>query len=175
MYTDLVHSFYFPIPPNRYLWFCVLFPIFIYSADLTINNKEPWSCSSFCACEFFLATYLVEYLLSSGLYTFSTSLVKITLLSRVSLTVYILKVVAMLEMSHLSTVNKGSSSILFFIIIDPLFKTGQGSLACCSPWGRRKQDTTKWLNKKRQVAPFSWMAVCQGKGHFSICLYSWYF
>ena len=23
---------------------------------------------------------------------------------------------------------------------------GQGSLACCSPWGHRELDTTKWLN-----------------------------
>ena len=24
---------------------------------------------------------------------------------------------------------------------------GQGSLACCSPWGRKESDTTEWLNK----------------------------
>ena len=23
---------------------------------------------------------------------------------------------------------------------------GQGSLVCCSPWGRKKSDTTEWLN-----------------------------
>ena len=23
---------------------------------------------------------------------------------------------------------------------------GQGSLVCCSPWGRRESDTTEWLN-----------------------------
>ena len=23
---------------------------------------------------------------------------------------------------------------------------GQGSLACCSPWGRKESDTTKWLS-----------------------------
>ena len=23
---------------------------------------------------------------------------------------------------------------------------GQGSLACCSPWGRKESDTTEWLN-----------------------------
>ena len=22
----------------------------------------------------------------------------------------------------------------------------QGSLACCSPWGRKESDTTEWLN-----------------------------
>ena len=25
---------------------------------------------------------------------------------------------------------------------------GQGSLACCSPWGRKESDTTEWLNNK---------------------------
>ena len=24
---------------------------------------------------------------------------------------------------------------------------GQGSLACCSPWGRKESDTTEWLNR----------------------------
>ena len=23
---------------------------------------------------------------------------------------------------------------------------GQGSLVCCSPWGRKELDTTEWLN-----------------------------
>ena len=26
---------------------------------------------------------------------------------------------------------------------------GQGSLACCSPWGRKEPDTTEWLNKEQ--------------------------
>ena len=26
------------------------------------------------------------------------------------------------------------------------FSDGQGSLACCSPWGRKELDTTEWLN-----------------------------
>ena len=26
---------------------------------------------------------------------------------------------------------------------------GQGSLACCSPWGCKESDTTEWLNKKK--------------------------
>jgi len=25
---------------------------------------------------------------------------------------------------------------------------GQGSLACCSPWGRKESDMTEWLNNK---------------------------
>ena len=28
---------------------------------------------------------------------------------------------------------------------------GQGSLACCSPWGRKKSDTTKGLNNNTQL------------------------
>ena len=27
---------------------------------------------------------------------------------------------------------------------------GQGSLACCSPWGHKELDTTQWLNKNRK-------------------------
>ena len=30
---------------------------------------------------------------------------------------------------------------------------GQGSLACCSPWGRRELDTTEWLNWTEEVYP----------------------
>ena len=29
---------------------------------------------------------------------------------------------------------------------------GQGSLACCSPWGRKESDTTERLNNK-QIKP----------------------
>ena len=28
----------------------------------------------------------------------------------------------------------------------PRVGDGQGSLACCSPWGRKESDTTEWLN-----------------------------
>ena len=28
---------------------------------------------------------------------------------------------------------------------------GQGSLACCSPWGRKESDTTEWLNWTKQI------------------------
>ena len=34
---------------------------------------------------------------------------------------------------------------------------GQGSLACCSPWGRKELDTTKWLNWTE--ASFNFMAA----------------
>ena len=30
----------------------------------------------------------------------------------------------------------------------------QGSLACCSPWGRKESDTTEQLNEAKSV-PFS--------------------
>ena len=29
---------------------------------------------------------------------------------------------------------------------DPGVSDGQGSLACCSPWGHKELDTTEWLN-----------------------------
>ena len=40
---------------------------------------------------------------------------------------------------------------------------GQGSLACCSPWGRTELDTTEWLNWTEDI----WMEMgigFQGKG-----------
>ena len=30
---------------------------------------------------------------------------------------------------------------------------GQGSLACCSPWGHKELDTTEWLNNKNKWGP----------------------
>ena len=27
----------------------------------------------------------------------------------------------------------------------------QGSLACCSPWGRKELDTTEWLNRLKRI------------------------
>ena len=30
---------------------------------------------------------------------------------------------------------------------DPEVGDGQGSLACCSPWGHKESDTTKLLNR----------------------------
>ena len=30
---------------------------------------------------------------------------------------------------------------------------GQGSLACCSPWGRRKSKTTERLNNNNKLSP----------------------
>ena len=31
---------------------------------------------------------------------------------------------------------------------------GQGSLACCSPWGHKESDTTEWLNWLRYISMF---------------------
>ena len=28
---------------------------------------------------------------------------------------------------------------------------GQGSLACCGPWGRKESDTTEWLNNNKNI------------------------
>ena len=32
----------------------------------------------------------------------------------------------------------------------PGFGDGQGSLECCSPWGRKELDTTELLNRTKQ-------------------------
>ena len=32
---------------------------------------------------------------------------------------------------------------------------GQGSLACCSPWGRKESDTTEQLNNNRLRSPYT--------------------
>ena len=32
---------------------------------------------------------------------------------------------------------------------------GQGSLACCSPWGRKEADTTEQLNSKTEAVVIS--------------------
>ena len=37
---------------------------------------------------------------------------------------------------------------------------GQGSLACCSPWGHKESDMTEWLNNNRWGSN-----VCQGLWH----------
>ena len=29
---------------------------------------------------------------------------------------------------------------------------GQGSFACCSPWGHRESDTTEWLNSNKWIS-----------------------
>ena len=34
---------------------------------------------------------------------------------------------------------------------DPGVSDGQGSLACCSPWGRKDSDTTEWLHWTEDV------------------------
>ena len=31
---------------------------------------------------------------------------------------------------------------------------GQGSLACCSPWGHKESDTTEWLNKWHSIKSY---------------------
>ena len=33
---------------------------------------------------------------------------------------------------------------------------GQGSLACCSPWGHKELDMTEWLNRTRWCCRSSW-------------------
>ena len=33
---------------------------------------------------------------------------------------------------------------------------GQGSLACCSPWGHKELDTTRWLNSNEKI--YRWLS-----------------
>ena len=40
---------------------------------------------------------------------------------------------------------------------------GQGSVACCSPWGHKESDTTEWLNNKHNVPCESLVWTCVGK------------
>ena len=40
----------------------------------------------------------------------------------------------------------------------------QGSLACCSPWGRKESDTTEWLNWTDIRDEHLWTAVSVGMG-----------
>ena len=37
---------------------------------------------------------------------------------------------------------------------------GQGSLACCSPWGHKKSDTTEQLNNNIQILLDLHLPVC---------------
>ena len=41
---------------------------------------------------------------------------------------------------------------------------GQGSLMCCSPWGRRESDPTEWLNNSREIVKGRepWSAAVHG-------------
>ena len=61
---------------------------------------------------------------------------------------------------------------------------GQGSLACCSPWGPKESDTTEWLNWTGNIERFFVFffflvcVVCFEVNHFvynSECWHSWYF
>ena len=37
---------------------------------------------------------------------------------------------------------------------------GQGSLACCNPWGRKESDTTEQLNNQFLKKEYIFMCVC---------------
>ena len=44
---------------------------------------------------------------------------------------------------------------------------GQGSLACCSPWGHKESDTTEWLNWTEHGNGFPWVRTDTKDLHFS--------
>ena len=47
-------------------------------------------------------------------------------------------------------------------------REGQGSLACCSPWGHKESDTTERLNNKKM--PFFRKALYLGVSHIGKAL-----
>ena len=53
---------------------------------------------------------------------------------------------------------------------------GQGSLACCSPWGCKESDTTEWLNwTELNWYPLScwyYLTISPSAGPFSFCFQS---
>ena len=57
---------------------------------------------------------------------------------------------------------------------------GQGSLACCSPWGREESDTTERLNNQLAYTVLERSKVSKGKGfpiwvecvHMCVCALS---
>ena len=48
---------------------------------------------------------------------------------------------------------------------------GQGSLACCSPWGCKELDTTKWLNWTELIV----LAEIVPSGINTVCFYLFFF
>ena len=44
---------------------------------------------------------------------------------------------------------------------------GQGSLACCSPWGRKESDTTEWLNNNTSTTQIT--IACIVEPMHSLC------
>ena len=45
---------------------------------------------------------------------------------------------------------------------------GQGSLACCSPWGRKESDTIEQLNNNKSLLNVSSITAKKNKVHLSI-------
>ena len=48
---------------------------------------------------------------------------------------------------------------------------GQGSLACCGPWGRKESDTTDWLNWTELIGwkvEAGWLVILAGPDHVVI-------
>ena len=47
----------------------------------------------------------------------------------------------------------------------PGVSDGQGSLACCSPWGYRESDMTEWLNWTELIEKSTVMKKAKRTGH----------
>ena len=48
---------------------------------------------------------------------------------------------------------------------------GQGSLACCSPWGRKESDTTEQLNQKKTTSTSEKIFDMQRKNRSKMSLF----
>ena len=49
---------------------------------------------------------------------------------------------------------------------------GQGSLACCSSWGRKESDTTERLNNNNQCEPISLLMIMLTLFHITLSDYN---
>ena len=50
---------------------------------------------------------------------------------------------------------------------------GQGSLACCSPWGYKELDTIEQLNNNNRPAVYSGKTLCEGSSIIKSCGEVW--
>ena len=48
---------------------------------------------------------------------------------------------------------------------------GQGSLACCSPWGCKESDTTEWLSNNCNIFYLTWWGTKRGRRATCLCVY----
>ena len=50
------------------------------------------------------------------------------------------------QLDHLGVSVRCYAKTQMNFLANPIYADGQGSLVCCSPWGRKESDTTERLN-----------------------------